>query len=298
MLVAACSGRGGGHAVLPTQTPAATMAWTPTRTAARDDLPVAPPFVAPGERMSYRVNAHGIDVASYVLVVGDIVDVGGHRAVVVQSGVESSSLVSLFKKVADTFTSWIDVSTGRPVLFRAEELASKQEEIAETVEASFHQAANGRVPIKIRRADLGDVDELQAVPAAALHDLNSFLVVLRGWDAPPGTQATADVLRSRFVWRTQLTVGGYETVSSALGPLPCVRFDGLSRRLTRAGELDPKSDTRYYSIWISDDADRVPVRMVAHADYGDIIMELADYQPGSQARIGNVQSGAQLGSKP
>jgi hypothetical protein len=48
----------------------------------------------------------------------------------------------------------------------------------------------------------------------------------------------------------------------------------------RDGTIDPTSDTRRFSIWLTDDADRVPVKLLAKTDYGDIVMELLAYRPG------------------
>ena len=57
-----------------------------------------------------------------------------------------------------------------------------------------------------------------------------------------------------------------------------MRYDGEGVRILRDGSPDPASDRRRFSMWISDDADRVPVRLVAHTDYGDIRMDLVDYR--------------------
>jgi hypothetical protein len=286
--------RGTAHVVEPAEAPSSALAWRDAATPGDDDVPARPPFVAPGERMMYRVTMHGVDVASFALAAGDVVDLGGRRAVIVQSGVQSGAMLSMVRKVANTFTSWIDVATGRPLLFRSEELAGSADEATEAVEASFQAATAGAVPMHVARSDGGDRVESQTA-AGTLHDLNSFLIVLRGWDASPGTSAALDVVRSRFAWRTQVTVGGFETVVTALGEMPALRFDGVSRRLTRAGGIDDKIEPRHYSVWISDDADRVPVLLVAHTDYGDIRMEIVDYTPGSRGSLGAPASGAQLG---
>ena len=66
---------------------------------------------------------------------------------------------------------------------------------------------------------------------------------------------------------------------AAAGDVGALKIEGASRRVRRDGTIDPSSDTRRYTMWISDDADRVPVLMVAHTDYGDLRMELAAYQP-------------------
>jgi hypothetical protein len=294
-LVACAHGRA-GQAVQPSEAPAANLAWREVAAPSDDAMPARPPFVAPGEQMIYRVALHGVEVASFSVVAGDVVEVAGRRAVVVQSGVQTSGVASLVRQVADTFTSWIDVATGQPALFRAEEQASANDPAHEAVETRFHAAADGGIPVSVQR---GADEQLESQAAAtAMHDLNSFLILLRGWDASPGSRAVLDVMRSRYAWRTQVSAGGYETVVTALGEMPALRFDGVSRRLTRAGGVDEKADARRYSVWISDDADRVPVLLVAHTDYGDIRMEIVDYRPGQRGRLGEAASGARLGEAP
>jgi hypothetical protein len=77
-----------------------------------------------------------------------------------------------------------------------------------------------------------------------------------------------------------VTVIGYDNLSTVLGNLPVARYDGEGVRLMRDGTLDPSSDTRRFSIWLTDDADRVPVKLVAKTDYGDVVMALQAYSPG------------------
>ena len=66
------------------------------------------------------------------------------------------------------------------------------------------------------------------------------------------------------------------------GNVAVVRYDGEGVRILRNGEIDPESDRRRFSIWISDDADRVPIRLVGKTDYGDVIMDLVQYEPGKR----------------
>lgn len=292
-LVACGSGRGAApRAVTPDEAPPTEVAWR-DGAPVRDDFPPRPPFVAPGEAMSYRVVLHGLEVAAFQVAAGAVGDVGGRRAIVVQSGVQSSKVMSLFAELSDTFTSWIDVETGRPLLFRSEEQVTKGDPMIERVEVAFHQRSDGGLPVRVKRGEAAEVTDNQVV-AGAVHDLNSYLVLVRGWDPAAGTQVAVDVMRSRYVWRTQVTAAAYETVVTELGDMPCLRLDGISRRLRRDGAIDPRIESRRYSMWISDDADRVPVLLVAHTDYGDVRMELIDYRAGG-ARLGKVVSSVQLG---
>ncbi|HTJ46107.1 MAG TPA: DUF3108 domain-containing protein [Kofleriaceae bacterium] len=250
-----------------------------------------PPFVTPGERMTFNASIHGLDIATFGIAVGDLTDVGGKPAVVVQAGVQSSKMLSILKKIDDTFTTWIDVKTGRPLLFKGHELGGLDDPIIEDTDVDFSTAGSGTVKVALTRADSGSVTEVQEKTKEDLLDFQTFFLELRSWDAPVGAQLTADVLRSRYMWRTQLTVGGYENVVTQLGSLPAVRYDGVSRRLSRQGEIDMSQGDRHYSIWVSDDADRVPLLMVAKTDYGDVKMEIIDYAAGQGARLGTTWGG-------
>jgi len=248
-------------------------------------FPPAPPFVTPGERMSYRLSMHGLEVATFRMAVGAIGELDGRQVVVVESGVEASKLVAVVKKVEDHFTAWIDVHTGRPVLFRAAELASANDQSIESTSAEIGKSDGKTFPVRVERSG-GEKVEEQTLTEAALFDMNGFLMMLRSWDVPEGTTASADVVRSRYVWRTQITMAGFENLATELGKLPAVRIDGMSRRLRRDGTIDPGSDTRRYSMWISDDGDRVPLAMVARTDYGDLRMDIVEYVPGNGTPLG------------
>jgi len=70
-----------------------------------------------------------------------------------------------------------------------------------------------------------------------------------------------------------------------LGELPALRFDGHTYKLGRDGKRMPGNDERHFSVWISDDDGRVPLQTTARTDYGDIKMQIIDYQPGTGQRL-------------
>jgi len=247
---------------------------------AGESFPPRAPFVTPGERMSYRLTMHQLEVATFTVAVGEPDQLAGRDVVVVQSGVQSSQLISWVKKVEDNFTSWIDATTSRPVLFRSAELATANDPTVEVTDSETHRLEDGAFPVRISRAGTETSVDHQKVGAAPLFDLNGFLIALRTWEVPKGTSATADVIRSRFIWRTDVTMAGFENLVTELGELPALRIDGVSQRVGRDGALDPKSDRRRYSLWISNDADRVPLAIVARTDYGDLRMDIVEYVAG------------------
>jgi hypothetical protein len=275
VLVAAC---GGGPAPAPASPPAPPVAAT-------EAFPPGVPFLAPGERTVYRIRLHEVEVATYTVVCGDLTELDGRPVVVVEGGVQSSPLVSLVRKVEDHFTSWIDAATSRTLLFRAEERVSPDRDAIEYTDAEVGTISDGTFAIRVHAADEPEVVERQTVGLEPPFDLNSLMIALRSWIVPVGTTVTADAIRSRFLWRTTVTMAGYEEVVTELGPIPAVRLEGESHRLGRDGTIDPAVHARRYRLWISDDADRVPLRVVAFTDYGEVTMEIIEYHAGG-ARLG------------
>jgi hypothetical protein len=249
-------------------------------------LPSGAPFVTAGERMSYRVALRGVELATYDVAVGDVTEIGGKRAIVVQSHAKAVGLAKAIANVDDTFTSWIDIETGRPLRWIVDEVAVKGAD-KERTEARLHERSGDLVPIDFHLNDDPPVPEPQRVSLPDVWDYNSYLIALRSWEAPPGSTVTAEVLRSRYLWNVTMTVHGREKVVTELGEFPALRFDGRTYRLTRDGKRDTSSDERLLSIWISDDADRVPLQTTGRTDYGEIKMEIVEYTPGNGARLRN-----------
>ena len=248
-------------------------------------LPPAPPFARPGERMVFRIALQHVEVAAFNIAVGDVVDLDGKKALVVQAGAQSIGLASLVSKVDDQFASWVDIRNGRPLLFRSHEgEGNGGSDGVEDADTQFFKRTATLVPVVIKGKSIGEKSESQLLGAAELWDMNSFFLVLRGWQGDVGSKITSDVVRSRFAWRTKIELVGKDTQVTALGKFPTLRFNGVARKLERDGK-EVMGDDRNFSLWITDDADRVPVVIVAKTDYGDVRMEIVDYTPGTGARL-------------
>ena len=236
--------------------------------------------------MSYRLALGEMDLATYDIAIGDVTGLAGKRAVVVQSHAKAVDLVKVVAKIDDTFTSWIDVDTGRPLRWIVDEFAVKGDD-KERTEARIYERSGNVVQIDFHLNDEPPTAEPQTVSLTDTWDFNSFLTALRGWQAPPGSTVTTEVLRSRYLWNVKLTVRGRETIVTELGEFPALRFDGHTYKLGRDGKRFPGADERDFSIWISDDADRVPLMTVARTDYGDVKLKIVEYVPGTGKRLRN-----------
>ncbi|MCX5745135.1 MAG: DUF3108 domain-containing protein [Proteobacteria bacterium] len=250
-------------------------------------LPQGAPRVTPGEHMTYRLALQGLALASYEISVGDApATIDGKQAILVQAHARSVGLANLAVKVDDYFSSWIDVATGRPLRWQADEFAHDTDD-KEHVEARLSERVGDRVPMTFHLNDAPPIPEPQKVSQVDVWDYNAFLVALRSWEGAVGSKIAVEVLRSRYLWHVEMTIAKREQLVTELGAYPALRLDARSYKLTRDGLRDPDSDERRFTIWISDDDGRVPLQIVARTDWGDMEMKIVDYQAGNGARLRN-----------
>jgi len=212
-----------------------------------------------------------------------VTEVAGKQTIAVQLHAKGLGLVKMVTNIDDTLTSWIDLTTGRPLLWTVDEYAVRGND-RERTEARLHARDGDTIPIEFHLNDDPPKPEPQKVSMPDVWDFAAFYMVLRTWEAPPGSIVDSEVLRSRFLWHVQMKIHGKEKLVTELGEFPALRLDGISYKLGRDGKRIRDVDERHFSIWISDDADRVPLQCAARTDYGDIKLRLVDYQPGARRK--------------
>jgi len=267
----------------PAPTPAAPTPAPPGPAAAapRAGVPrVAPPLAVPGEHMHYRLSLQGIELATYQLAIGAPTELAGKPAVVVQSHAKVNGIAAYLATIDDHFTSWLDPATGRTLRFTVDEYATGSKTDIEHVVVDFAARGADTIPVTFRLGDAPEKPEPQHTAEPEVWDVNAFLVALRSWEGPPGSALSLEVFRSRYLWRCDVTIRGKERHATELGDLPALRIEGRTRKLDRKGAPDRESSPRAFTIWISDDEARVPLEIKAVTDYGDLRMQIVDYQPG------------------
>jgi hypothetical protein len=246
-------------------------------------LPDGPPLITPGEHMQYKLALQGVELAVYDFGIGDTTQVDGKQAVLVQSHAKTVGLGALIK-VDDYFSSYVDVATGRPLRWVADEYTSDGSH-KEKTDADLAARTGTTVPVMFHLDEEPPQPEPQHVTQPDVWDFNSFMVALRGWEGAAGTAVVAEVFRSRFMWHVDIKIHGKEQVKTELGDLPALRIDARLYKLERDGSRAPGNEERQFSVWVSDDDGRVPLQINARTDYGDMKMTLLDYQPGNGQRL-------------
>jgi len=236
-------------------------------------LGVGRPFFHPDEQMSWEVRVHGILVGEASLAVGQPGEIDGRPAVLVTSRVESAGLVGLVKQVRDQVTTAIDIERSAPLRVDGDlTFGDKHVVVSTHFDASGYQ-------LDVSRDGAPPIHRYQRMPAGQpVYDSHSVMSRLRGWDAEPGTQAYFYVVGGRFLWRNMVQLSARETVRTVLGTFPALRFDGVATRVTDGLAVALGKKPRSYTVWMSDDEDRVPLRVVAHTELGDLEVELVHYQ--------------------
>ncbi|HUJ62613.1 MAG TPA: DUF3108 domain-containing protein [Kofleriaceae bacterium] len=226
----------------------------------------------PGETMAFEVKLGGVVAGEAQLAVGEIGTFDGHRAVVVKSRAATAGAVALIKKITDEATTVIDLDTGRPLQL---DTLVEQGDTTTTATATFHPTSADVVynhsdePGKhVFKVEYGTTTVL---------DTHSAMAQLRGWRATPGATRTVYVVGGRRLWRVDVRYLGSETVSSVLGRRRAIKFEGASYRARANFGLESTRPVRTFTVWLSDDADRVPLKMVAATELGDVTMDLTEY---------------------
>ena len=248
---------------------------------AMSSLPPAPPAIAappadfglrPGETMSYDVQLAGVLVGEAQLAVGEVGIVDGRRALVVKSRAATAGAAELIAHITDEATTLIDVDTGRPISIETVfEIGEKRTLASTKIKGSVADVTYTRT------GEAKPVNTKIDFRKETLNDMHSAMAQLRSWRAPVGTTRTVFVIGGKRLWRIDIKYVGLETIGSRVGNRRAVILDGTSYRARRDLAIESDKPARSFRVWLSDDADRVPLKVTAKTELGDIVMDLVDY---------------------
>lgn len=232
-------------------------------------------FFIPGETLGFDISLRGVIGGTVQLAVGDPGVVDGRSVVIVKSLVQSAGFVAAIKEVRDEIVTMIDVETGAVL---KHDLDSKFGDLEAAISTDMGKGAPGTFALTYTRKGQAPKHVIQNMPPDAIaFDVHAILGVVRGWNPQDGDEESFFMISGRRLWRSSLRVGAHETIRTAMGKNPTIRIDGVAQRVT-SGLRDLKSkQPRNYSLWLSDDANRLPLLVMATTEYGDLRLELVEY---------------------
>jgi hypothetical protein len=226
----------------------------------------------PGEQMAFEVRLGGVLAGEAALAVGDIGEFEGKRAVVVRSRANTAGAAALLKRVVDEAQTVIDLESGRPIV-----LDTSVEHGSRKVTAQARFLGNMADVTYTRSDDPNPHNFKINFGTNTVHDTHSAMAQVRGWRPAVGTVRSVYVVGGRRLWRVDVTYLGGETLGTALGNRRAIKYEGASFRSRPNFTVEGEKPTRTFTVWLSDDADRVPLKVVANTELGDVTVELTDY---------------------
>lgn len=221
----------------------------------------------PGERMMWHLSFKGIPLVRAMLAVGKPGLLDGRRTIIVKTRLEPMSVVAAMVDFRIEMQSWIDTALHRPD--RLEFYARVKDDEENRGVVWFR---DGEIVTRLERTNRAPRTRTKKLPGGGrTHDVHTLLSVLRGWTPKAGEHARLvhfddDKLRRHVVRLTR-----YELFDSEpLGRVPAARIDGVI-------SLRSGSNGRPYTVWISDDARRVPLRIEMPTRHGPVSLDLVEY---------------------
>lgn len=119
----------------------------------------------------------------------------------------------------------------------------------------------------------------QRVPDGAFpHDLQSAVVAIRSWRPRLGERGLLYIVLGRRLWRVELQALGLEMLRVEGQPRLTHHISGHATRLPLP-EL--ASVERNFGLWLSEGAERIPLRLVATSKLGELTIRLTSRRTGS-----------------
>jgi len=242
----------------------------PVAASLRAPLEADRPDAVPPEVLRARVEIFGLPIASLqsALCPGER---GGLR---VSTDVDAAPIVKVIRKTSGEARTEL---VGPRLAPRSSDYTFRDGDLIR------HYAVDYRTGGYSYVYDNGGVDSRRGsddVPEGAeVHDLQSAMLRLRAWRPKLGETAYLYVVLGRRPWRVDVTSRGPEMVKVGEDPRLSYRIDGVAVRLWQPEKATPKR----FSLWLSEERERVPLRMVADASFGEVTMMLTDRQVGEAA---------------
>lgn len=226
----------------------------------------------PGETMAFEVHISGVLAGEAQLAVGQPGEIDGRKVIVVKSRASTAGAAALLKQISDEATSVIDVETGRPISLESLIVNGGKRT---TASAKF---AGGIAEVTYQRpTDSKPLTQKINFGKVIVNDAHTAMAQLRGWKATKGATRTVYVIGGRRLWRIDVTYAGEQEIGGVLGNRRAIVFEGKSFRAKPNMTLESSKAARTFTVWLSDDADRVPLKVTATTELGEITMDLTDY---------------------
>ncbi|MBA3607745.1 MAG: DUF3108 domain-containing protein [Chthoniobacterales bacterium] len=249
-----------GAAVLQLTAAGAAPAWEKTvTTLPRGDFPNPRPLVA-----TYNFGWNDVVAAAAEIRF----DKSGEQLQLQAAG-GTVGMVRALWKFNTRHRAVADASTLRPVsLHQVDSLRSK----TVTTDIAFHRDSLERVRTDTKTNKTPKPKTFQF--DGGIFDMHSALLSLRSQLLQAGDPYRVVVYPATSPYLATLTVAAREKITIAAGTYPAIRFEVQLNKIGKDRELAPHKKFRHASVWLSDDPDRLLLRIEASIFVGKVFAEM------------------------
>jgi len=148
----------------------------------------------------------------------------------------------------------------------------------QTIIDVIDQARPGAFTLERRRS--GRATERQAANLSS-PTFDPLGLILRVRIAPPtpGQTQVLQVMEGRALWRVTLSTAGTQPLPDSAAGIIALRIEGQMDPIFYDGRTDDADRPhRTFTLWLSNDAARVPLRLSVPVGIGDVVVELVEVQ--------------------
>jgi hypothetical protein len=220
-----------------------------------------------GEYFKFRIH-YGLVNAGYATLELQEANRGGKKMYHAIGKGYTVGMSRFFFKVDDTYESYFDKNTGIPIQF-----VRKIDEggYTKNQEGFINQASN-----KVLLKDYKRKKEYNYVVPDNVHDVISMFYFLRNHPnidkMKVGEAITVDIFFDDETIKFKLKYIGTEDISTKFGVIPTMIF----RPLVQSGRVFKEEES--LTVWISDDDNKIPVRIKASLAVGSIKADIESFK--------------------
>lgn len=232
-------------------------------------LNAAPLALEDGEKMTFQVSWGIFRHAGELVIAADNVHADGNTHLRITTTASSDGIVKAFYPFVATSEAYFDPSTG--LLLRSNDVSeTRKESKRQTLTLDYDK----HVASYIDENDPNKSKELEVPPGRPM-DLMMSLVQTRAWDLKPGEQQDALVLFDDEFYELTLHADRYETLRTPLGKFKTLVLLPVMEKTEPKGMFKRGSTVR---VWVSQDKERLPVRIEVKFKFGTGVITLVDHQ--------------------
>jgi hypothetical protein len=229
------------------------------------------PGAQPGEAFTFKFSVGPIESGRARMSVGLPVEKNGRRLVAVHGQAETLPWLALVARMNDDYQLVLDAATLVPLTVSSVERGVRERKIDTSIDRG------GRLVNLELSSKKESGRERRLLPDVARDPLSALFAV-RAARLEDGDSLRFLILDGMALWHTQIDVHRQPLrLENETRARRAIRLDGTNQRVDDAGK-PTGMPSRHYVVWLSDDADRVLLRMEADTDLGKAALELTSYQ--------------------